>query len=1059
VPDLEIKDFSRGLTDNLESQDPSEFIEGDNLLIDYPSGDFMSRPGSIIQNETTPRLTEKRVSALINFGNDESLLGISERKVFVDQGVDGFNEIKGPQDNVAFPGQTADMVPSHFQVDGHLYVSTDDIENDGVPPIKIYKDQDGEFNLVTAGQPKYTNSVTAYEALTVVSAEIITLFNDIRTEMLTHYASTGGGGAHIATDNTASAEILVGPLSGGEDLDLVSLLVSRLKRAYMIHYGDAVQETGYRAIHSNDLGMHPGAPNIKISSVSKPTTWTEVAKDLNEIQKKHNWHVTSYNGHPNEIGESTATALTNTDNSPIISNTLPNQVLDLANKIKEKFNSHASGANHSTTYAFAGMADSSISIADATDKDTLIELASWIYAKYRDHNEDAELPVLYWDALTYQPTSKDLISFAPTFSTVYGHGVELYDQRDLSDDLGGLPYYVGNPDLSAATYGKNFAVGTYVLSQVISGTVQLTMSADNDASLADGSMRAYSFSKKRWHYYESGLVVSPSSMVPVVVDWDSIEDISYIWDLLSDIANKLDAHSSADGYHFVTVPAELVFLSGFPVTSFQNVLYAFAYSRSYMTLDGQTRSDIGSPLFIRVEISRSESQPISISNIKNLTNDSISNYDVINTKIDIYRSKNNGVNLYLVNQVTNDPSSSTNTGYDFLSDSDLDEQDPLYTNGGVVDNDPPPIAKVIHQARGFAYYGNLKVSDEYFPNRFGQSIASDPDSVPESFFSDLPNELIGISSTTRDTLAWTKSGTYRMEGSFDERGQGAIIAIPISETIGLYGGISPVQIDQGIVFAGSDGFYFTDAYSIKPLSLKFADTYLTIVKSMISAKRIIGTYDKINNRIYWACAFDGDECDRIFILDLNFGIREDGASFTTWSGDSSFAPSSICFFGGSLIRGDSRGYVLRHNEDYSDPTIDTAVDPSNWLTQAVIWTYISPAFDFGSKKINKWITKISIALANVGKTTFRIFRINEKGKSTNELANIQLSGVALGSRTEKRWMKAGSLRSMVTQIKLTNLDVGQNDEKTRISGYSLQFQPMGDSTSDKSDDLTELAGA
>src|SRR5690606_6370901 len=164
-----------------------------------------------------------------------------------------------------------------------------------------------------------------------------------------------------------------------------------------------------------------------------------------------------------------------------------------------------------------------------------------------------------------------------------------------------------------------------------------------------------------------------------------------------------------------------------------------------------------------VEMLRSpRDYPISFSNLPSVTNGSSDNYDTSGIKIEVYRSINGGQTAYFVGEIANGTTSFTDTALD----SELEKRKSVYTTGGVVDNDPPPIAKVIHINRGFGYYGNLKVGDEYFPNRIAQSIAEDLDSVPESFFVDLPLPVIGISSTPRDVVAWTKAGTYRLEGTF-----------------------------------------------------------------------------------------------------------------------------------------------------------------------------------------------------------------------------------------------------------------------------------------------------
>jgi hypothetical protein len=909
--------------------------------------------------------------------------------------------------------------------------------------------------------------------------------------------------------------------------------------AYKNHFNDARRTTGDRVYHSNSLGEYPGEPNLPLEDETPPKTWLDVARRLNDIQKRYNWHLRSFKGHPRSIvtqgvtltntarangfsltftggavagaevvsvvgsritvqvqtgvstvtqvrtavnasavaaalvtasgtsattiviaaevfsadgaDEITATNILNAEVGPDFEVPTPSydpffKLVDFGNSIKTHFNSHLASISdaHKTTTtlgAFGGVQDvaNTIALPNATTRYTLIELAGHLFAAYRAHRDDAVVKVFRTMGSLYTAAGS-----RKKIDNISARAISEGGNANYQDIVVGM--YA-----TTESGGSQFLIGTKVASIV--GDDALTDADHDDFAGADATVKV-AFSLKKYHSISSNSATHSATelQADVSIFAASISDFNLAVVLL-DIATKFNLHDASAYYHAIGSLYQ-VDLEKYPEP--HPYVYGFAYYREYLTSDGKTRKDISSVLqktFIAFEVI--EKKPQTIGSMPVLTNSATENYITTTTRVAIYRTKDSQTLLRMSGNIVN----GTARYVDSTTDESLDSNEVIYTAGGVVDNDPPPIAKVIHEHDGFGFYGNLKVGDEYFPNAIAQSIPENLDAVPESFLTLLPGPVIGISSTTREKIAWTKSGTYRIEGTFDERGQGGSIAVEISDQVGLVSGVSPVKTDLGVVFAGTDGFYLCDGYKLIPLSGNFRGTYIQLVQSAAQARRINGTYDKINRRVIWACSSDGDENDTLFVLHMAFGLVGSGGAFSTRSGGGSFRPSAICMFDNQLIRGDSRGYILKHNDDYSDPEIDPDVSPADWVQRPVYFDYRSPNFDFGSKKYRKFVTKIGTFFENVGKLTCQIFRINDHGKSTKELKRIEFSGVPVGSLEEKRYMPAGNLRCMTCQVQITNKDDGQTDEKVRITAYTLAYQPLGDSVKDVQDDALEVANS
>lgn len=212
-----------------------------------------------------------------------------------------------------------------------------------------------------------------------------------------------------------------------------------------------------------------------------------------------------------------------------------------------------------------------------------------------------------------------------------------------------------------------------------------------------------------------------------------------------------------------------------------------------------------------------------------------------------------------------------------------------------------------------------------------------------------------------------------------------------------------------------------------------------MISAMSQTNRITGTFDRENRRVYWTMQQSASSLDNdcIFALDLRYGVSEN-STFTTYSG-SSFKPTAIEMFNGELYRGDTRGFVFRHDDTvFSDPKVDTLAAASDWSRETIVWNYIGMQNNFGGSFMRKIVSRILLQAANAGNTTIQINAINDQGKKTRALKPIRwrrnfvwgddtftwgnTDCVWAGEGFIEQWrrMPAKGLRVSYMQIQITN---------------------------------------
>lgn len=523
---------------------------------------------------------------------------------------------------------------------------------------------------------------------------------------------------------------------------------------------------------------------------------------------------------------------------------------------------------------------------------------------------------------------------------------------------------------------------------------------------------------------------------------------------LDDLRLKYNAHDgdisshTLGSVHTVTVSRlPLVTPTGAAPNSY---IYRFLYYYSYYVGDiffetpGPT-----SEVVVEGGTEPSGTSTTVITNIPILSNLGTLNYDTTNVKIQIYRTINDGTSFFFVGEVTN----GTTTFNDSVTDALLTNASPIYTAGGVLDNDPPPICKYITQVNNIAVYANLTLGTltKFVPNAYIVSKPNQLDAVPGSFQNEVDLPITGVNSISIYPLIFCRNKIYRVEGVIDEQGRGALVNKEVSQNYGTLSNNSIVKTPNGLFFFGENSFYATDGYQVTQIS-----KHLTERLKDIYPFDVYGDYDPIGNRVTWTTreSASSDAESTLYVLDLNFPISEESTFYTHSGVEDSMRIRSLAFFKsdfpfsptfevpqGNMLQGDARGYILSYDANTTtDPKIDTLVAAANWEVYPIIWDYESPAFNFGSNEIIKWVPIVTLEAKGDANTSISIRSNNNDDGNFRELKEItNLENITWGDpliewgSTEfdyfwnvspmikaKRRFLAGTLRCDLKQIQITN---------------------------------------
>lgn len=260
---LEVSDFSKGFTDN--------YIEGginggetfDNLLI-QKNNKLKSRPGRtfyISAAQAQLPAGNSRVNGLIKHIINRNLIGHTANKLY-SSASGSWSSLLGPvSSNSPLGTATTSNFCSWSDYKGHTLITNDSL----CDPVKVYRDNNGTYQVRTAGLP----SLLLEGAIDLANA-LKTAYNAHRVDALEHTT---------APDNTNT-------VSASDAYDEASLitLTNQLITKYAAHNADAALSSAWVYHAAQNATPH------SLSSTSTATTVQQCADLLDDLRTKYNAH-------------------------------------------------------------------------------------------------------------------------------------------------------------------------------------------------------------------------------------------------------------------------------------------------------------------------------------------------------------------------------------------------------------------------------------------------------------------------------------------------------------------------------------------------------------------------------------------------------------------------------------------------------------------------------------------------------------------------------------------------------------------------------------------------
>lgn len=1082
-------DFSGGITDKDIPGANNRYSICDNFIIDQ-DGKPLQRDGFDILSATAFQPTAAtRVARLSNFDIDSEILAWQNKKVFslptgswaTTPPTGAWAEVAGPGGGSsaqhAFNTNSAASLLDEAQWQHHIFMSSDS----GDPVVKLYRDGSNVLQLRSAGLPEFgVTDSNGDDVLTPADGGLalaITLINDLRSKMITHYGTNGAtagapnnltSGHHsthadLAAQATAVSASTVASGTGQTGTNTVIALLNILRTQYSSHISDAQKEDAGRAGFSFPaFRKYHAAPaaggeafylyydnatttnqtafqwrhflNFSLAdfsfSIPAGTTIKNVLAYLNDLRDKWNWHTYSLNTHFNAI--------------------------NWKGVIRTKFGTHATAIARVATYSWAQI---------TPNLGPFIQYVTDLYREYLRHiSHDSHIlveatniidssfssaPTDFWGTIALLGAAANAFSYHALETDITFAASTNYQKAGTTTN--------GSPTLTLATGGftadqfkflnllplSGDAPGSYswTIQPLVGGNSVFgfqspyNITASNTATpcvitlasnISNGQVGVqYLLSSLMQHYgLTNAQYFSPRSWVQLFDAKDftlgsaaSLQGFADLAKLLADAlkaheldrqtansginatktkfrGNSFDVYGNNDGaaaqangliafIHFypddTNFPHVNIYPSGAifgdvvkqdrfdlaPQAASFNYQALFAYD---YTVGANAFTDRGAPStsinvigFLNEDsggATETGKFAASLANIyaySNAANENWAHTDTTNFRKEIYRTLGNGQNFYRtdLNGVAGAVTNAATTFSDYSSDTFLFDQLELYTNGGAPENNRPPAATNIHIFGNVMYYA--------IGNKVFQSIPNDPDSVPSGFFEEFEENIVAVSSTRNVAVAFGKSRVYRLVGFFDELGRGSLTYERIFDRTGAISAQSIVKADNGIFFAGKDGFYFTDGYQCMRVT-DLEKTFRTYTDTQAKRDAIQGTYDNITKKIYWTIpAGNSAVPNLLWVLDLKFGIKPDATPLTTHSKTSGFNPTALTYFNGQLYYGDGDGYVFVQTRGRNiDLVKNTGVAATSWAAETTRWDFKSCHSNYGSEMVRKYFERVTV---------------------------------------------------------------------------------------------------
>lgn len=415
-----------------------------------------------------------------------------------------------------------------------------------------------------------------------------------------------------------------------------------------------------------------------------------------------------------------------------------------------------------------------------------------------------------------------------------------------------------------------------------------------------------------------------------------------------------------------------------------------------------------------------------------LANGADTHYDLINTDIEIYRTLQNGVILYLDKTINNGVTSTTSDNDDLT----IEQNARVYTDGGVLDNDPPPKCRYVMQAQNYAYY--LCVTGE--TSKGLESKADEIDAVPGGNSFKADKEITGGGVIFDDFFVYAKDRWYVLKGHYDNKGAGSVIPSIISNTDGTKYNTSFVNTTFGAVAFGQNSFIYCDRNKILPIS-GFDELYKKLSDNSSDDNPVVGTFDPINKRVYWSCknASQTEHNDAIYVFHEKLWAGGVGA-FTTWSGSKYFSPRYIKWLkNNKLFRGDDGGWLLVHDSKYKyDPMYKASSLVSSWDKEAIKEDIITSYLFGDDHNIRKWGCKLLINCLNRTNLTIQPSCATDGSKDFKPMSKIDIRTQATWGESHLYWKETKNLywKDALNIKRIVNMPSGF----ARFNSRQLRFQ-------------------
>ena len=801
------------------------------------------------------------------------------------------------------------------------------------------------------------------------------------------------------------------------------------------------------------------APNKNLPTDANLDTIDEVIRVLNDLRTIYNWHALAPITHNNatQTSASWGAHFVTTDIIDI-SKTTPSflkysnheTLYTYVNRLKAEYNAHANNAASLSggfpvtgTQFYHLTADSSnlVKMADATDLCTSLALLGCIYFHYSEHWEAANRKIpLYMGSYFgfYESASNKYIHTYNGSVTPGSPNITVVSPSPASMPPG--YFIIKDTNDSSSPYAAWRDPVSFQIGNVVSSTGAATITMSGNASASPTATLAF-----HWNQIHRDMDLNPAASLPnssagkkfrdlLGKDYFSLEAVEAVAEAISGYLKAHETSSMAidtgtpiflgkEGYTYYKNVSDLTTENISPHSSFYDS--TMFYPLTYETLPENTPQNyfeqgltvatylyryvykytytVGSTSFIDVS---APSEPIeaygfvsppnptsgdttwlnsiTIDSIPALANTANTNYDTAAITLEFYRTIADGTTYYLTKSFTNGAASSFT---DYNDDVTLLTKEALYTSGGAVANDAPPAASLIHSLDNRMYY--------VVKNKIYQSLVSDPDSVPATFFDTFEEDITAISSTRSNLVAFSSLNVYRLDGQFDDLGNGFMRHERIFDRTGCVAQQGVVKADNGIFFVGKDGFYFTDGYQCFRVT-DFEDTFAGYTLTTQQKKAITGAYDNIHKKIFWTIettnAFTSPNL--IIVLDLQFGIKKDFTPCTTFSGGfdgyTGFNPTTLMFYQNALYYGDKDGYIFFQDPNSNlDLRKDLAVAATSWEKRTILWDYKSCHDPYGTSNFRKYFTHLNIEFEQTTNLSVQINSDADKGRVINSLPIIR----------------------------------------------------------------------